>query len=109
MDLRNFISSLEDEGLLTRIKKEVSVEYEIANIIYSLNEKPVIFENVKGFDFPIFVCQDHPPSKRSGVTTEIPEQNRCQSREAEGGKTLHRNAGELDRRQTATDDCHRNE
>lgn len=54
MDLRNFISSLEDKGLLTRIKKEVSVEYEIANIIYSLNEKPVIFENVKGFDFPVF-------------------------------------------------------
>ncbi len=27
---------------------------EIANIMYSLNEKPVIFENVKGYEFPVF-------------------------------------------------------
>jgi 2,5-furandicarboxylate decarboxylase 1 len=54
MNLRKFLSSLEKEEKLTRIKKEVSVQYEIANIIYSMDEKPVIFENVKGYDFPIF-------------------------------------------------------
>jgi 2,5-furandicarboxylate decarboxylase 1 len=54
MNLRKFLSSLEKEEKLTRIKKEVSVEREIANIIYSMDEKPVIFENVKGYDFPIF-------------------------------------------------------
>ncbi|UCH72320.1 MAG: UbiD family decarboxylase [Thermoplasmatales archaeon] len=54
MNLRDFLTKLEKEKKLVRIKKEVSVEYEISNIIYSLNEKPVIFENVREYDFPIF-------------------------------------------------------
>ena len=54
MKLRDFLDKLEKEGKLTRIKKEVSHKYEIANIIYSLDEKPVIFDNVKGFDFSVF-------------------------------------------------------
>jgi len=54
MLLREFLSNLEADGKLTRIKKPVSHKYEVANIIYSLDEKPVIFENVKGFDFPVF-------------------------------------------------------
>jgi len=54
MNLRDFLSKLEKEGKLTLIKKSVSVQKEIANIIYSLDEKPVIFENVEGYDFPIF-------------------------------------------------------
>jgi len=54
MNLRDFLTKLEKKDKLVRIKKEVSVKYEIANIIYSLNEKPVFFENVKGYDFPIF-------------------------------------------------------
>jgi len=54
MNLRNFLSKLESEGKLTKIKKEVDTKYEIANIIYTLDEKPVLFENVKGFDMPVF-------------------------------------------------------
>jgi len=54
MMLREFLVKLEKEGKLIRIKKEVSIKYEIANLIYSIDEKPVIFDNVKGFDFPIF-------------------------------------------------------
>jgi len=54
MYLRNFLSKLEQENNLVRIKKEVSAKYEIANVIYSLDEKPVIFENIKGYDFPVF-------------------------------------------------------
>ena len=54
MYLRDFLSKLEQENNLVRIKKEVSAKYEIANVIYSLDEKPVIFENVKGYDFPVF-------------------------------------------------------
>ena len=54
MNLRNFLKKLEKEDKLVRIKKEVSVKYEIADIIYSLNEKPVFFENVKDYDFPVF-------------------------------------------------------
>jgi len=54
MNLRDFLKKLEKEGKLVRIKKEVSTNYEIANIIYSLDEKPVIFENVKGYSMPVF-------------------------------------------------------
>ena len=54
MNLRSFLQQLEKEGKLTQIKKEVSIKKEIANIIYSLDEQPVIFDNVKGYDFPIF-------------------------------------------------------
>jgi len=54
MFLREFLSKIEADGKLTRIKKPVSHKYEIANIIYSLDEQPVIFDNVKGFDFPVF-------------------------------------------------------
>jgi 2,5-furandicarboxylate decarboxylase 1 len=54
MHLRPFLKQLEEQEKLVRIKKEVTVEYEIANIIYTLNEKPVIFEKVKGYPFPIF-------------------------------------------------------
>ncbi|MDG6229616.1 MAG: UbiD family decarboxylase [Candidatus Thermoplasmatota archaeon] len=54
MNLRSFLEYLEAQEKLIRISKEVSHEFEIANIMYSLDEQPVIFENVKGFSFPIF-------------------------------------------------------
>jgi UbiD family decarboxylase len=54
MMLRDFLNKLEKEDKLLRIKREVSHNFEIANIIYSNDEKPIIFDNVKGFDFPIF-------------------------------------------------------
>jgi UbiD family decarboxylase len=54
MKLRPFLQKLEEEKKLIRIKKQVSVNKEIANIIYSLDEQPVIFENVEGYPFSIF-------------------------------------------------------
>ncbi|MBN1786380.1 MAG: UbiD family decarboxylase [Candidatus Methanofastidiosa archaeon] len=54
MDLRDFLSMLEQNGELVRIRREVSTEYEIANLMYSLDERPVIFENVRGHDYPVF-------------------------------------------------------
>ena len=54
MNLRPFLKQLEEQDKLVRITKEVSVKYEIANVMYSLNEKPVIFEKVKGYEFPVF-------------------------------------------------------
>jgi UbiD family decarboxylase len=54
MNLRPFLTVLEQEGELVRIKKEVSHQYEVANIMNTLGENPVIFEHIKGFDFPIF-------------------------------------------------------
>jgi len=60
MILRNFLDKLEKKGKLTRIKKQVDINKEIANIIYSLDEKPVIFENVKGYNYSVF----------SGITSD---------------------------------------
>jgi UbiD family decarboxylase len=54
LNLRTFLTKLENEDKLVRIKKEVNIKNEIANIIYSLDEQPVIFDNVKDYDFPIF-------------------------------------------------------
>jgi UbiD family decarboxylase len=54
MNLRNFLIQLEKEKKLVRIKKEVSAHNEIANIIYTLNEHPIIFDNVKGYSYKIF-------------------------------------------------------
>jgi len=54
MNLRSFLEYLEEHEKLIRISKEVSHEFEIANIMYSLDEQPVIFENVKGFSYPVF-------------------------------------------------------
>ncbi len=54
MNLRQFLNTLEKEGELVRIKKGVSHEYELADIMNTLGEKPVIFEKVKGFKFPVF-------------------------------------------------------
>ncbi len=47
MGLRSFINVLDKSGELTKIKKSVSTEFEMAGIINENNEKPVYFENVK--------------------------------------------------------------
>ncbi len=41
------MEQLQKKGELTRIKKEVSTEYEMAGIIEALGEKPVLFEKIK--------------------------------------------------------------
>jgi len=58
MDLREFIDVLDEKGLLMRIKREVDVKYEIATIMKMLDGKPLLFENVKGFEMPVLanVC-----------------------------------------------------
>ncbi|MDI6825863.1 MAG: UbiD family decarboxylase [Candidatus Aenigmarchaeota archaeon] len=53
MNFRHFIEHLDKNGELTRIKKEVSTEYEMAGIMAAMNEKPVFFENVKESDIPV--------------------------------------------------------
>ncbi|MBS3778256.1 MAG: UbiD family decarboxylase [Candidatus Thermoplasmatota archaeon] len=54
MDLRSFLKKLEQEQKLARITKSVDHKFEAANIIYSLDEQPVLFETIDGFDFPVF-------------------------------------------------------
>ena len=53
MKFREFIQKLDEEGELIRIKKEVSPILEMANILNSLDEKPTLFERVKGSDFRV--------------------------------------------------------
>ena len=53
MGFRSFLEQLDKGGELTRIRKEVSTEYEIAGIIDALGEKPVFFEKVKESSIPV--------------------------------------------------------
>lgn len=53
MSLRNFIEKLERENNLIKIKKEVSTDFEIANILATLDGKVVLFENVKNSKFRV--------------------------------------------------------
>lgn len=54
MNLREFLNKLENQDKLIRVGTGVSIEYELANLLYSLGERPTIFERVKGFDLPVF-------------------------------------------------------
>ena len=53
MGFRSFLEKLDAEGELTRIRKEVSTEYELAGIINALQEKPILFEKVKESIIPV--------------------------------------------------------
>lgn len=53
MGFRSFIEDLDKKGELTKIRKEVSTEYELAGIIDALGEKPVFFEKVKESPYPV--------------------------------------------------------
>ncbi|MBN3037531.1 MAG: UbiD family decarboxylase [Candidatus Diapherotrites archaeon] len=53
MDLRTLMQTLEAEGKLARITKEVCAVYETANVINALNEQPVLFENVRGSRYSV--------------------------------------------------------
>ena len=53
LGFRSFIESLDKYGTLTRIKKPVSTEYELAGVINALGERPVYFEKVKESIYPV--------------------------------------------------------
>jgi len=53
MSLRSFIDKLEKENKIIKINEEVSTDFEIANILASLDGKIVIFNNVKNSNFPV--------------------------------------------------------
>ena len=53
MGLRSFIDALDKSGELTKIKKPVSTEFEMAGVINANSEKPVYFENVKESSYPV--------------------------------------------------------
>jgi len=49
MNFREFIKLLDDRGLLVHIKRPVDTKYEISTLMKLMNDKPLLFENVKGF------------------------------------------------------------
>lgn len=53
MNLTEFVSVLDKKGLLVRIKKEIDPEYEVSAVMKELDGKPLLFENVKGYDMPV--------------------------------------------------------
>jgi 2,5-furandicarboxylate decarboxylase 1 len=53
LGFRSFLEQLDKNGELTRMKKEVSTEYEMAGIIDALGEKPMFFEKVKESNIPV--------------------------------------------------------
>ena len=54
MFLREFLSELRANNQLIEIDKEISTKYEMANLIYSLGEQPVLFNNVKDYNYQVF-------------------------------------------------------
>lgn len=57
-NLQDFISHLEEKGLLKRIKIEVDPELEITEIVDRVSKKngpALLFENVKGSDYPVLI------------------------------------------------------
>ncbi len=47
MNFRDFVKLLDEKGLLVRIKRPVDIKYEIATLMKLMNDKPLLFENVK--------------------------------------------------------------
>ncbi|MEM3400047.1 MAG: UbiD family decarboxylase [Candidatus Micrarchaeia archaeon] len=53
MEFRDFLRLLDEKGMLIHIKKPVSTKLEAAGIMHALEGKPLIFENVKGYDMKV--------------------------------------------------------
>src|SRR3989337_4065765 len=53
LGFRSFVEQLDKNGELTKIKREVSTEYEMAGVIEALGEKPVFFEKIKESRIPV--------------------------------------------------------
>ena len=53
MNLKEFVNILEEKKLLVHIEKEVDVKFEIPTLMKMLDGKPLVFENVKGYDMSV--------------------------------------------------------
>jgi len=53
MNFRDFVKTLEEKGLLVRVKRPVDTKYEISTLVKMLNDRPLLFENVKGHSIPV--------------------------------------------------------
>ena len=64
LDLRMLLDQLRGDGVLSVIEREVDPRFEMARVINTLGEAPVLFEKVRGSTFPVLagLC-----SSRGGV------------------------------------------
>jgi UbiD family decarboxylase len=53
MNFREFVKSLDQKGMLARIKRPVDTKYEISTLVKMMNDRPLLFENVKGHSVPV--------------------------------------------------------
>ncbi|MEM3518826.1 MAG: UbiD family decarboxylase [Candidatus Hadarchaeales archaeon] len=53
MNFREFLKFLDEKGLLIKIRRPVDVNLEASTIIRMLNDRPLLFENVKGHSMPV--------------------------------------------------------
>jgi len=53
VEFKEFISTLDEKGLLLHVKKPVDTKYEISTVMKELEDKPLLFENVKDHDMPV--------------------------------------------------------
>jgi len=53
MNFRDFVKLLDERGLLVRVKRPVDTKYEISTLMKLMNEKPLLFEQVKGHSIPV--------------------------------------------------------
>ncbi|MEM3364128.1 MAG: UbiD family decarboxylase [Candidatus Micrarchaeia archaeon] len=51
--LREFIYEIEKEGILKKVKKPVSLRYELASVMHHAGETPLLFEKVKESEIPV--------------------------------------------------------
>ncbi len=47
--MKEYLDRLGSRSILTKVSDQVSVDYDIASILLSLEDKPIIFENIEGF------------------------------------------------------------
>ncbi len=53
MNFRDFVKLLDEKKMLTRVKRPVDTKLEIAALVRELNDRPLLFENVKGHSMPV--------------------------------------------------------
>jgi len=73
LGFRSFLEQLDKSGELTRVKKEIPTEYEMAGVIEALGEKPVFFEKPKESSIPVvagLVSSKELISKALGIRKE---------------------------------------
>ncbi len=53
MSLRSYLQRLDERGELLKIRKPAHRELEVAGVLKALEERPLLFEEVRGADFPV--------------------------------------------------------